>query len=41
MTEQEELQMLRALVAKQKEQLEAKNRIIEERDAKINRQKLH
>lgn len=41
MTEQEELQMLRVLVAKQKEQLEAKNRIIEERDAKINRQKLH
>lgn len=40
MTEQEELQMLRALVAKQKEQLEAKNRIIEERDAKINRQNI-
>lgn len=40
MTEQEELQMLRALVAKQKEQLEAKNRIIEDRDAKINRQNI-
>lgn len=40
MTEQEELQMLRALVERQKQELKDKERIIEERDAKIRKQNI-
>jgi len=35
MTEQEELLMLRALVAKQKEELEQKDRMIEQQNIRI------
>lgn len=38
MTEQEELQMLRTLAAKQKKELEEMDRIIKERDTEINQQ---
>ena len=40
MTEHEELLMLRALVAKQAQELEASNRIITERDEKIRKQNI-
>lgn len=40
MTEQEELQMLRALVERQKQELKDKERIIEERDSKIRKQNI-
>ena len=40
MTEQEELQMLRALVERQKQELKDKEWIIEERDAKIRKQNI-
>lgn len=40
MTEHEELLMLRALAAKQAQELEASKRIIEERDEKIRKQNI-
>ena len=40
MTEQEELQMLRALTQKQKEELAAKERIIEEQSIRIEKQNI-
>ena len=40
MTEHEELLMLRALAAKQAQELEAGKRIIAERDEKIRKQKI-
>ena len=41
MTEHEELLMLRALVAKQAQELEAGKRILAERDEKISKQNIH
>ena len=40
MTEHEELLMLRALAAKQAQELENKNKIIEKQDAKIRKQNI-
>lgn len=40
MTEQEELRMLRALTQKQKEELAAKERIIEEQSIRIEKQNI-
>ena len=40
MTEHEELLMLRALAAKQAQELEASRKIIEERDEKIRKQNI-
>lgn len=40
MTEHEELLMLRELAAKQKQQLEEKDRIIEEKNEKIEKQNI-